>query len=135
MTECSERRSDVMRSVPSVDTEPEMVVRQLTHGMGYRYGLHRKDLPGKPDMVFPSRRKVIFVHGCFWHQHSCARGNRQPKTRREYWLEKLEKNRKRDRANLAALRERGWDVMVIWECQTGVGARTDLARKIAKFLG
>ena len=134
MIESSEHRSEIMRSVPSVDTKPEMVVRRLTHGMGYRYRLYRKDLPGKPDLVFPARRKIIFVHGCFWHQHSCARGNRRPKTRREYWLEKLKRNRRRDRANLASLREHGWDVMVIWECQTGVGGHADLARKIERFL-
>ena len=106
-----------MRAVKGRDTEPEMTVRHLTHGMGYRYRLHRKDLPGKPDLVFPTRQKVIFVHGCFWHQHHCSRGARTPKAHRDYWIPKLRRNRQRDSEHEARLNELGWDTMVIWECE------------------
>lgn len=117
MKERPEDRSKVMRAVKSQNTGPEMIVRRLTHSIGYRYRLHRKDLPGKPDLVFPSRRKVIFVHGCFWHQHDCARGARLPKSHQEYWLPKLSRNKQRDAEHQATLRELGWDVLVIWECE------------------
>jgi DNA mismatch endonuclease (patch repair protein) len=110
-------RSDIMRAVRGRDTKPEMTVRRLVHGMGYRYRLHRKDLPGKPDLVFPSRRKVIFVHGCFWHGHSCARGARVPKTNRKYWTSKIDRNRERDARSQRALSDAGWQVLVVWECE------------------
>ena len=106
-----------MRAVKGRDTEPEMTVRHLTHGMGYRYRLHRKDLPGKPDLVFPTRQKVIFVHGCFWHQHHCSRGARTPKAHRDYWIPKLRRNKQRDSEHEARLNELGWDTLVIWECE------------------
>lgn len=106
-----------MRAVRSRDTGPEMTVRRLTHSMGYRYRLHVRALPGAPDLVFSARRAVIFVHGCFWHQHDCPRGSRIPKTRREYWLPKLRGNRERDGRHQEALAEAGWRVLVIWECQ------------------
>ncbi|MDP6443228.1 MAG: DNA mismatch endonuclease Vsr, partial [Pirellulaceae bacterium] len=93
----TEKRSQVMRAVSSKDTGPEWAVRRLAHSLGYRYRLHVEDLPGKPDLVFPSRDKVIFVHGCFWHQHRCKRGNRIPKTRTDYWVAKLQRNKQRDR--------------------------------------
>ena len=89
----------------------------MAHGMGYRYRLHRKDLPGKPDLAFPGRRKVIFVHGCFWHQHACPRGARSPKSSRDYWIPKLKRNKQRDAENQSRLREMGWKVLVIWECE------------------
>ena len=117
MTERLEDRSKVMRAVKGRDTEPEMTVRRLAHGMGYRYRLHRKDLPGKPDLAFPTRRKVIFVHGCFWHQHYCSRGARTPKSRPDYWIPKLRRNKQRDAEHQIRLRELGWDVLVIWECE------------------
>lgn len=100
--------------------KPEMTVRRLVHGMGFRYRLHRKDLPGKPDLVFGPRRKVIFVHGCFWHQHSDpqCRIARAPKSRLDYWQPKLTRNQERDRENEAALRHQSWDVLTVWECQT-----------------
>ena len=85
-----------MRAVKSHDTKPELLVRRAIHCMGYRYRLHRKDLPGKPDVVFPSRKKIIFVHGCFWHGHDCARGARMPKSNRSYWVSKISRNRERD---------------------------------------
>ena len=114
------RRSKNMAAIRSKDMKPEMIVRKLVHSMGFRYRVHRKDLPGKPDLVFGPRRKVIFVHGCFWHQHpdpECLDG-RMPKTRLGYWVPKLTRNQERDTANIAALQALGWQVLVIWECET-----------------
>ncbi len=132
MTERPEDRSKVMRAVKGRDTGLEMIVRRLTHAMSYRYRLHRKDLPGKPDLVFPARRKVIFVHGCFWHQHDCPRGARSPKLHREYWIPKLQRNKQRDAMHQARLRELGWAVLVIWECETK--HRDALSARIKAFL-
>jgi len=109
-----------MSAIRSKNMKPEMLVRRLVYSLGYRYRLHKKDLPGKPDLVFGPRRKVIFVHGCFWHQHAdpdCKDG-RLPKSRLEYWIPKLERNTSRDKANLAALEELGWKTLVVWECET-----------------
>jgi DNA mismatch endonuclease (patch repair protein) len=106
-----------MQAVKSKDTAPELLVRSLAHRMGYRFRLHRKDLPGKPDLVFPGRRRAIFVHGCFWHGHNCARGARVPKSNRDYWTKKIARNQKRDRAARAALVRLGWKVTVFWECE------------------
>ena len=110
-------RSRIMAQVKSKDTKPEMEVRRLLHGLGYRYRLHRKDLPGKPDLIFPSRRKVVFVHGCFWHGHADCDQARLPSSNRDYWQAKLEGNRERDRRNLALLQKDGWATMVVWECE------------------
>jgi DNA mismatch endonuclease (patch repair protein) len=121
-----------MRAVKGRDTSCELIVRRAAHSMGYRYRLHRKDLPGKPDLVFPGRRKVIFVHGCFWHQHDCPRGARSPKENQEYWLPKLRRNRERDVAHQARLRKLGWDVLVLWECE--VKDRDALTTRIRVFL-
>ncbi len=126
------KRSQVMRAVLGKDTAPEMTVRRLTHALGYRYRLHAANLPGKPDLVFPSRRKVIFVHGCFWHQHRCRRGNRVPASRREYWVKKLAGNKTRDRKVRRQLRREGWRVLVLWECQ--LKDQTRLAQRISTFL-
>lgn len=114
------QRSERMSRIRGKDTKPELKVRRLTHGMGYRYRLHRKDLPGKPDLVFLARRKVIFVHGCFWHRHPDpeCRLARLPKSRLDFWVPKLEANRARDERNLELLVENGWEPLVIWECQT-----------------
>lgn len=112
-------RSKRMSKIRSKDTKPEMKVRRLIHSMGYRYRLHRKELPGHPDLVFYNRKKAIFIHGCFWHRHpdeSC-RLARLPKSRLDFWLPKLESNRIRDEQNIRALEELGWQVLVIWECQ------------------
>ena len=128
-----EERSERMSRVRGKDTKPEMLVRRLVHAMGYRYRLHRRDLPGNPDIVFPSRRKVIFVHGCYWHRHPKCKLARIPKSRQEFWVPKLEGNQKRDFANQKRLRGLGWDLMVIWECQTG--DREGLADRIKSFLG
>lgn len=112
-----EKRSAVMRRVKGRDTGPEKTVRRILTSLGVRYRLHRKDLPGKPDVVMPGRRLVLFVHGCFWHGHDCPRGARVPKQNRDYWLAKVGRNRARDLASTAALTDAGWRVETIWECQ------------------
>lgn len=130
-------RSERMGRVRNKDTKPEMLVRRLVHSMGYRYRLHSGKLPGRPDMVFVGRRKVIFVHGCFWHRHSEVTGEacpltRTPKSRVAFWEAKFEGNKERDRRNLANLREDGWDPLVVWECQTRDVER--LASRVGRFL-
>lgn len=110
-------RSRTMAAVRSTDTKPEMLVRGLAHRLGYRFRLHRKDLPGKPDLVFPGRRAVVFVNGCYWHGHDCKRGARMPKTNVDYWTAKIGRNRERDIASAAALEADGWRVLVVWECE------------------
>lgn len=110
------KRSEIMRRVRSKDTRPEMVVRSAAHRLGYRFRLHRRDLPGTPDLVFPRLRKVIFVHGCFWHGHmGCSRAT-LPKSNAEAWKKKIEGNCQRDRRAIEALRCDGWDVLVVWQC-------------------
>ena len=113
----AEKRSAVMRRVKGRDTTPERKVRRLLTSLGARYRLHRKDLPGKPDIVMAGRRLAIFVHGCFWHGHDCARGARVPKANRDYWLGKVGRNRERDVASRAALEAAGWRVETVWECE------------------
>ena len=125
-----EQRSRIMRAVRSRDTKPEMTVRRLVHSMGYRYRLYRKDLPGKPDLAFISRRKAIFVHGCFWHGHDCPRGSREPKTNRDYWIPKIAKTRERDKATMERLQKMDWKTLVIWECEID----RSLAGKLRAFL-
>lgn len=126
-------RSENMRRIRSKDTTPEMTVRRLLHGLGYRYRLHRKDIPGKPDIVIAGRRKAIFIHGCFWHQHSACREGRPPKSNDMYWRPKLERNQQRDRQNLEALTALGWTVMVVWECE--VESDSGLPERLVRFLG
>lgn len=111
-------RKRTMRSVRSTDTSPEMTVRRLLHSMGYRYRLHDKNLPGRPDIVFSGRKKVIFVHGCFWHGHECKAGHKIPKTNSEYWIAKLTRNKERDMRNQSLLTDLGWWILVVWECET-----------------
>ena len=125
-------RSENMRLIRSKDTSPELKVRSLAHRLGFRFRLHRKDLPGKPDLVFPFRKKVIFVHGCFWHGHDCAEGLRKPKSNRSYWIPKIERNQQRDAENINRLRVAGWDVLVVWECE--IKAHEHLAQKLIEFL-
>ena len=125
-------RSENMRRIRHKDMAPELAVRRLAHGMGYRYRLHRKDLPGKPDLVFVSRRKVIFVHGCFWHMHGC-KVSHQPKSNLDYWVSKLARNKIRDTKHVKALRADGWHVLVVWECELRQIAKVQ--QRIARFLG
>ena len=113
-----EQRRRCMSAIRGKDTKPEIIVRSLVHRMGYRFRLHRKDLPGKPDLVFPGRKKIIFVHGCFWHQHPRCRFATRPKTRPDFWANKLDGNRERDKRVRRELRRLGWKVLVVWECQT-----------------
>nr|WP_295112234.1 DNA mismatch endonuclease Vsr [uncultured Caulobacter sp.] len=110
------KRSAVMARVKSKDTTPEKTLRRILTGLGARYRLHRKDLPGNPDLVMPGRKLAFFVHGCFWHGHDCARGSRVPKTNRDYWLAKVARNVARDERSQAALKAAGWRVEVVWEC-------------------
>ncbi|AXW10000.1 very short patch repair endonuclease [Ralstonia solanacearum] len=125
-------RSARMALVRAKDTKPELLVRRLVLGMGYRYRLHRRDLPGTPDLVFPGRSKVIFIHGCFWHRHAGCALARLPKSRGDFWLPKLTANAERDARNVRALRQLGWSVLTIWECQLGDTAK--LANRIRRFL-
>lgn len=113
-----EKRSEIMRKVKSKDTGPEKKVRSLLHSLGFRFRLHRKDLPGKPDIVLPKYKTVIFVHGCFWHGHDCKRGDRIPKENKSYWIRKLKDNVNRDKRNIEELSGAGWSVVVVWECMT-----------------
>lgn len=125
-------RSVRMGLIRSRDTKPELAVRSLVHGMGYRYRLHGKDLPGKPDLVFKARRKVIFVHGCFWHLHRGCPNCRPPKSRRDYWKPKLERNAERDKEVRVRLRRLGWRSLVVWECE--LTNHVSLSRKINDYL-
>ena len=106
-----------MSRIRGKDTTPERAVRSMVHGLGYRFRLHGRDLPGRPDLVLPRLRTVIFVHGCFWHRHARCRYATTPATRRAFWLEKFERNVERDRRTAAALRRLGWSVITVWECQ------------------
>jgi DNA mismatch endonuclease (patch repair protein) len=127
-----EERSKIMARVRATDTRPELLVRKLIFALGYRYRLHAKDLPGRPDIVFRKLGKVIFVHGCFWHRHASCALARLPKSRLDFWLPKLDGNKKRDERNKVALQREGWKVMTIWECQLKKPER--LGERITRFL-
>lgn len=126
------KRSENMRRIKGQDTKPEMIVRRFVHSMGYRYRLHAPDLPGKPDLVFPKLRKVILVHGCFWHLHKGCREGRIPGSGCDYWVPKLLRNVERDSKNLAAIRKLGWKVLIIWECEIEKNERID--KRLIQFL-
>jgi DNA mismatch endonuclease, patch repair protein len=132
MKESAEERSRIMRAVKGADTVPEIKVRRLAHRMGYRFRLCRKDLPGKPDLVFPRFQKVVFIHGCFWHGHDCPRGARVPAQNRAYWIKKIARNRERDQVVQAALKIQGWDGLVIWECE--LKNSPDIEARLRSFL-
>jgi DNA mismatch endonuclease, patch repair protein len=121
-----------MARIRKTDTKPELFVRRLMHGMGYRFRLHVRSLPGNPDIILPRHRKAILVHGCFWHRHDCPDGRKLPRSKPEYWGPKLERNRRRDEMNVGRLRELGWDVLVVWECQ----ARREevVIKKLRRFM-
>jgi DNA mismatch endonuclease (patch repair protein) len=127
----TEERSAIMRRVRSVDTDPELRVRRMVHQLGFRFRLHRKDLPGRPDLVLAGLKQIVFVHGCYWHQHSCD-GAKRPATNRRYWNSKLDKNVERDKKNLRLLRRLGWRVMTVWECELRNPER--LERRLLRFL-
>jgi DNA mismatch endonuclease, patch repair protein len=122
-----------MSRIRGKDTKPEISVRKLAHGLGYRFRLHGRDLPGSPDLVFPSRRKAIFVHGCFWHRHDCPTGQRVMLTRVAYWEAKFRRTKARDTRKEAELRHLGWDILVLWECQ--LRDERDLAARLRDYLG
>lgn len=124
--------SERMRRIRGKKTGPELRVRRLSHRLGYRHRLHDRNLPGRPDLVYPSRKKVIFVHGCFWHQHAGCKLSRTPKARPEYWIPKLERNQARDAENVAQAISMGWDVLIIWECETR--QEDALAARLRAFL-
>ena len=126
------KRSEIMSRIRGRGTKPELIVRRITHRLGFRFRLHRKDLPGRPDIVFPRYRAVIMVHGCFWHRHPGCKHASIPKTRKLFWKNKLEDNVARDRRNETALLELGWRVMVIWQCETK--DREAVAARIESFL-
>ena len=129
-----EKRGNIMRGSRSKDTRPELAIRQALHGLGYRYRLHSKDLPGKPDIVFPKRKKAVFVHGCFWHQHDDdgCKITRKPSSNSAFWDGKFSRNQARDAANLEALQDAGWSVMTLWECEV---SRVELLERLQAFLG
>ena len=128
-----EKRSEVMRAVKSKDTKPEIALRKALFALGYRYRLNVKTLPGKPDLVFAKYKTVIFVHGCFWHGHTCKRGKRVPKSNIEYWTAKIARNKARDKKNTAELKKLGWRVITLWECELKdpTRAATTAAKKLA----
>ncbi|MDR3791833.1 MAG: DNA mismatch endonuclease Vsr [Terracidiphilus sp.] len=125
-------RSEIMRRVHSTNTKPEVQVRSIAHRLGFRFRLHRADLPGKPDIVFPALGKIVFVHGCFWHRHKNCKEATMPASRREYWEMKLERNATRDKRNNSALRKLGWRVLVVWECQLKTPERVE--SRLKRFL-
>lgn len=126
-------RSKIMSRIRSRDTVPELIVRSVVHRLGFRFRLHRKGLPGTPDLVFPSRRAAVFVHGCFWHCHAGCKRSFHPKTNKEFWTPKLDRNVERDRDNQQRLGNLGWRLLVVWECE--VGDKGALAARLKAFLG
>ncbi len=131
-TETPEQRAAVMRAVKSRDTSPERAVRALLRSFAPGYRLHRKDVPGNPDIAYLGRKQAIFVHGCFWHGHDCARGARAPKANADYWREKIARNRARDAAHLARLDAQGWRALTVWECE--LKEKDTLEAKLRNFL-
>src|SRR5882724_9967510 len=127
------QRSERMSRIRSKNTYPELVVRRALFSLGYRYQLHRKDLPGKPDLVFPSRKKALFIHGCFWHAHEGCSVANMPKSRTDYWQAKFQRNVERDKLNKRALRRLGWSTLTVWECQ--IKRESSTMRRITGYLG
>jgi DNA mismatch endonuclease (patch repair protein) len=134
MTDCltPQKRSWLMSQVPSKDTTTELIVRRLVHSMGYRYRLHGSDLPGKPDIVLPKYKKIILVHGCFWHRHKGCRKSGVPKSKKHFWLDKFEKNIRRDAKEMRILKKYGWRILVVWQCQTKDNEK--LKNRLNRFL-
>lgn len=132
-TVSKEKRREIMSKVGGKNTGPEIKVRKLLHSMGYRFRLQRKDLPGKPDIVLPKYKTIIFVHGCFWHGHDCKMGKNRPKSNSEYWENKINNNIDRDKKNISLLNNYGWNVLIVWECQ--IRNTEKLKNIILLFLG
>ena len=130
-----EQRSRCMSAIRGRNTVPELFLRRLLHSLGYRYRIHDSRLPGRPDVVFPKRRKAIFVHGCFWHRHNCKSGRSLPSTRRAFWTKKLQGNRKRDRRQALELAKSGWKVLTVWQCQLKKTKAENTLFRVIKFLG
>ncbi len=129
----AERRSENMRRIRSKDTAPERAVRKICREIGFPgYRIHRKDLPGKPDIAWISRKQAVFVHGCFWHGHDCAEGTRKPKSNQDYWIPKIKRNKQRDNENITLLHAAGWNVLAIWECE--ISEKDLLLKKLQWFL-
>ncbi|OXM86265.1 very short patch repair endonuclease [Paenibacillus rigui] len=129
-----EKRRSIMGSIKSKNTTPELIVRRLLHKLGYRFRLHKKDLPGSPDIVLPKHKKVIFVNGCFWHGHENCKKSQLPETNREFWQDKISKNIKRDAENIAKLTELEWGVLIIWDCQTKKKDLENLEKILDNFI-
>jgi DNA mismatch endonuclease (patch repair protein) len=129
-----EQRYRCMSAILAKDTRPELTVRRIIHSLGYRYRLHNSTLPGKPDLVFPGRRKVIFVHGCFWHRHSCRKGRSVPSTRQAFWAKKLQDNQTRGQRQVRDLRRLGWGAFVVWQCQLSQSRLPRLIERIVEYL-
>lgn len=127
-----EKRSQIMSRISGKNTKPELIVRSMLHSMGYRFRLHRSDLPGKPDITLPKHKKIIYVHGCFWHGHKDCKRAKQPTTNKYFWQEKLAKNIERDILNMADIKKLGWDVLIVWTCE--VKDMNQLKNKLRTFL-
>lgn len=128
-----DRRSENMRRIRGEDTVPELAVRKLCREIGFPgYRIHRRDLPGKPDLAWISRKQAIFVNGCFWHGHNCTEGSRKPRSNRKYWIPKIERNKQRDAENTASLRAAGWNVFIVWECE--VSKQEKISKNLKRFL-
>jgi DNA mismatch endonuclease (patch repair protein) len=128
------KRKAIMQSIQGKDSRPEKIVRSMIFKLGFRYRLHDALLPGKPDLVFKSAKKIIFVHGCYWHRHNCKKGNSIPVTNQEFWKQKFAANKKRDKEVRRKLRKEGWKILIIWECETRKTKRSKLVTRIIKFL-
>jgi len=128
-----EKRSEIMSKIGPKNSKPEIIVRKIVHSLGYRFRLHRKDLPGNPDLVFPKYKKALFVHGCFWHGHKRCQQGKLPATNTTFWEEKISGNVKRDKSNFNKLRRLGWKYLVIWQCDLKESNKENLKRKINNF--
>jgi len=129
-----QKRAEIMRAVRSADTRPEIALRKALFAKGFRYRVNVRGLPGRPDIVFPARQAVVFVHGCFWHGHDCKRGARTPKTNAAYWRSKIARNIARDERAVAALRAAGWRVRIVWECELKASVLNRTADAVARWL-